>query len=64
MSFQPHDSGNILATLNEDLVSICNWCFENSLLLNLDKTTLIIYGSKQMTVKIPEFRLTLLGKDF
>ena len=45
MSFQPHDSGNIVAALNEDLVSICNWCFENSLLLNLDKTTLIIYGS-------------------
>ena len=64
MSFQPHDSGNIVTALNEDLVSIRNWCFENSLLLNPNKTTLIIYGSKQMTVKIPELRLTLLGKDF
>ena len=36
------DSGNIVGALNEDLVSIRNWCFENSLLLNLDKTTLII----------------------
>ena len=63
MSFQPHDSGNIVAALNEDLVSIRNWCFENGLLLNPDKTKLIIYGSRQMTAKIPEFRLTLLGKD-
>ena len=49
MSFQPHDSGNIVAALNEDLVSIRNWCFENGLLLNPDKTKLIIYGSRQMT---------------
>ena len=63
MSFQPHDSANIVAALNEDLVSIRNWCFENSLLLNPDKTKLIIYGSSQMTAKIPEFRLTFLGKD-
>ena len=63
MSFQPHDSGNIVAALNEDLVSIRNWCFENGPLLNPDKTKLIIYGSRQMTAKIPEFRLTLLGKD-
>ena len=63
MSFQPHDSGNIVAALNEDLVSMRNWCFENGLLLNPDKTKLIIYGSRQMTAKIPEFRLTLLGKD-
>ena len=51
MSFQPHDSGNIVAALNEDLVSIRNWCFENGLLLNPDKTKLIIYGSTQMTAK-------------
>ena len=42
MSFQPHDSGNIVAALNEDLVSIRNWCFENGLLLNPDKTKLIM----------------------
>ena len=54
MSFQPHDSA-----LNEDLVSTRNWCFENGLLLNPDKTKLIIYGSREMTAKIPEFRLTL-----
>ena len=52
MSFQPHDSGNIVAALNEDLVSIRNWCFENGLLLNPDKTKLIIYGSKMVKQRI------------
>ena len=63
MSFQPKDTGNIVAALNEELVTIRNWSFENGLLLNPDKTKLIIYGRRQMTAKIPEFRLTLLGKD-
>ena len=63
MSFQPHDSGNIVAAWNEDLVSIRSWSFENGLLLNPDKTKLIVYGSRQMTAKIPEFCLTLLGKE-
>ena len=63
MSFRPQDSGNSIAAMNEDLISIRNWCFDNGLLLNPDKTKLIIYGSRQMTAKIQEFRLSLLGKD-
>ena len=57
MSFQPHDSGNIVAALNEDLVSTRNWCFENGLLLNPHKTKLIIYGSRQMSAKSQNFAL-------
>ena len=63
MSFRPQDSGNSIAAMNEDLVSIRNWCFDNGLLLNHDKTKLIIYGSRQMIAKLPEFRLSLLGKE-
>ncbi|KAL9978043.1 hypothetical protein ACROYT_G015520 [Oculina patagonica] len=40
-----------------------NWCFENYLLLNPDKTKLVIYGSRQMLRKMPSFSLTMLGKD-
>ena len=63
-TLRPHASGNNLAAMNEDLVSLRNWCFDNGLLLNPDKTKLrlIIYGSRQMVDKIPEFRLSLLGK--
>ena len=62
MSFRPRASGNTIAAMNKDLVSVPNWCFDNGLLLNPDKTKLIIYGSRQMVEKIPEFRLSLLGK--
>ena len=49
--------------MNEDLLGVRNWCFRNRLLLNPDKTKLIVFGSRQMTSKLHEFRLSLLGKD-
>ena len=44
-----------MAKLNEDLCRIGNWIFRNQLLMNCDKTKLII--------KAEDFRLTLLGKE-
>ena len=49
--------------MNEDLLQVRNWCFRNRLLLNPDKTKLIVFGSRQMTSKLHEFHLSLLGKD-
>ena len=46
ISFRPQDCGDTVSAMNEDLVSIRNWCFENGLFLNPDKTKLIIYGSR------------------
>ena len=37
--------------------------FTYRLLLNPEKTKLIVFGSQQMTSKLHEFRLSLLGKD-
>ena len=48
--------------MNEDLLGLRNWCFRNRLLLNRDKTKLIVSGSRRMTSKLHEFRLSLLGK--
>ena len=39
-----------------------NWCFRNRLLLNPDKTKLIVSGNRQMTSKLHKFPLSLLGK--
>ncbi|CAB4037959.1 Hypothetical predicted protein, partial [Paramuricea clavata] len=39
-----------------------NWCFDNLLLLNPDKTKLMVCESRQMLAKLPDFRLSLLGK--
>ena len=48
--------------MNQDLSKIRNWCFDNRL-LNASKTKLMLFGSRQMIAKIPNFNLSLLGKD-
>ena len=63
VSFHPQDTGRIVEEMNEDLLGVRNWCFRNRLLLNPDKTKLIVFGSRQMTSKLHDFRLSLLGKD-
>ena len=45
ISFPVHDWAKAVADLNADLLHIRNWCFENRLLLNPDKTKLIVYGT-------------------
>ncbi|CAB4041599.1 Hypothetical predicted protein, partial [Paramuricea clavata] len=65
-----HQSGNLKDVesakiqLNEDLERIAAWSCQNSLLMNPDKTKLLLIGSPQMLKKIPaNFCLTLLGKE-
>ncbi|CAH3123862.1 unnamed protein product [Porites lobata] len=53
MSFQLRDQHETIEKMNKDLLSIRNWCFDNQLLLNPDKTKLVIFGSRQMTAKRP-----------
>ena len=47
--------------MNEDLLQVRNSRFGNRLLLNPDK--IIVFGSRQMTSKPHECRLSFLGKD-
>ena len=63
MSFGVHDCKNAVAAMNEDLLRFRDWCFDNRLLINPDKTKVIIYGSRQMTEGLPHFHLSLLGKE-
>jgi len=63
VSFQLHDQNEAIAKMNKDLLSIRNWCFNNQLLLNPDKTKLVIFGSRQLTAKVIDFKLFLLGKE-
>ena len=49
--------------INADLQRIRDWCFENYLLLNSDKTKLMVFGSQQMICKLPSFKLSFLGKE-
>ena len=63
LSFRINESNTALIDLNADLIRMRNWCFDNLLLLNPDKTKLMVYGSRQMLVNLPDFRLSLLGKE-
>ena len=63
MSFNVKDCDDAVAAVNEDLHNVRNWCFQNGLLLNPEKTKLIVYGSRQMLEKLPEFNISLLGKE-
>ena len=63
VSFNLYDSQRIVQEMNEDLLQVRNWCFGNRLLLNPDKTKIIVFGSRQITSKFHEFHLSLLGKD-
>ena len=63
MSFRAQECEATMAAMNDDLIKLCNWCFDDRLLLNPDKTKLIVYGSRQMISKLEDFRLTLLGNE-
>ena len=63
LSFCVKDSNSAIAEINSDLIRIRNWCFDNCLLLNPDKTKLMVFGTRQMLSKLPTFKLSLLGKD-
>ena len=49
--------------INADLQRIRDWCSENYLLLNPDKTKLMVFGSHQMICKLLSFTLSFLGKE-
>ena len=49
--------------MNEDLLNVRNWYFNNYLLLNPDKTKLMLFGSRQMLPKLRDFTLLLPGKE-
>ena len=64
LSFALHEERGVKDKINQDLLKIWNWCFNNQLLLNPDKTKLMIFGSRQNIAKVnDDFNLSLLGKD-
>ena len=62
ITFPVQQRPSTVADMNIDLTKIRNWCFDNRLLLNASKTKLMLFGSRQMIAKIPNFNLSLLGK--
>ena len=62
--FSVSDSSSAMAAVNQDLRDISKWCAKNSLLINPEKTKLVVVGSAQLIKRLPHISLSLLGKLF
>jgi hypothetical protein len=64
MSFPIEDIASAKTKIEEDFKLIATWFFENKLLINLEKTKLLLIGTRQMLRKLlEEITITFLGKD-
>ena len=63
LSFRSVDRSCAFRRLNEDLREICRRCYQNSLLINPEKTRVLLVGVPQLLRKLPPVSLSLLGKE-
>ena len=63
LSLHPRDITDASNALNQDLSEISRWCCENSLLINPDKTKLLVIGVPQLLRNLPRLSITILGKE-
>ena len=54
MSFPLVELDAAIEKLEQDLHSVAQWCCENHLLINPDKTKLLFLGTRQMLSRLPE----------
>ena len=62
LKFKTNELRNAVSAVNSDLNKICRWCCDNSLLMNPDKTKLLVIGLPQLLRQLPDFTMTLYGK--
>ena len=63
LSFPVAEASNMIQQINNDLKKIASWCCYNSLLINPEKTKLLVLGTRQMLQRLPaDFHVTLLGR--
>ena len=63
LSFPSSDISTAIDNLNADLESVSRWCCKNSLLINPDKTKVLIIGVPQLLNKFPTVSVRMLGKE-
>ena len=52
-----------IGKLEQDLLSVAQWCCENHLLINPDKTKLLFLGTRQMSSRLTKNRRTRVILD-
>ena len=63
LNFRIKDQQDTVSKMNEDLQRICQWTFTNKLVLNPDKTKLVVFGSRPLVRKVKGRHLPLLAKE-
>ena len=64
LSLPPNQISDAVIALNYDLSAIVRWSCTNSLVINPDKTKLLVMGVPQITRSLPSFLMVkLLGKE-
>lgn len=54
-SLTVNDCVGVIESVNSNLQLIRNWCFDNCLMLNPDKTKLMAFGSREKFSKLLDF---------
>ena len=63
LSFPSVDLPDAIELLNEDLRNICKWCCQNSLLINPNKTKVLLVGVPTLLRNLPTVSISLFGKE-
>ena len=63
LSFPSSDISTAIDNLNADLECVSRWCCQNSLLINPDKTKVLMIGTPQLLHKLPTVSVRMLRKE-
>ena len=63
LSFRSTDIARVFDYLNEGPREICRWCCRDSLLINPEKTKILLIGVPQLLRQLPSASISLLGKE-
>ena len=62
LSFPSSNLADAVHAVNGDLRNLNTWCCQNSLLINPDKTKVLVVGVPQLLRQLPSFSISLFGK--
>lgn len=63
LALPPNQTTDAVSMLNDDLREITKWCRRNSLLLNPDKTKLLLIVVHQLRKTLPTLSVTRMGEN-
>ena len=63
LSFEIKERETALSQLTQDLNKVASWCCTNRLLINPQKTKLMLFGTRQLIGRVGDIAIPFLGKE-